>query len=155
MQVDPWVGKIPWRSAWKPTPVFLPGAFHGQRSLVGYNPWTCKKLDMAEHTCSNNSKNWTVLGYRATVTKYHKPRFLKWQQFIFSLDVRSPKLRCWLRHAPEGRRRFLSPNFWYLLAPVGVLAWSLCTLISASVISRSSSLRVCSDCALFLNIQSY
>ena len=35
---DPWVGKIPWRRAWQPTPVFLPGEFHGQRSLVGYSP---------------------------------------------------------------------------------------------------------------------
>ena len=32
---DPWVGKTPWRRAWPPTPVFLPGEFHGQRSLVG------------------------------------------------------------------------------------------------------------------------
>ena len=30
------------------TPVFLPGKFHGQRSLVGYSPWGCKKLDMTE-----------------------------------------------------------------------------------------------------------
>ena len=30
---DPWVGKIPWRRAWQPTPVFLSGEFHGQRSL--------------------------------------------------------------------------------------------------------------------------
>ena len=32
---DPWVGKIPWRRAWQPTPVFLPRESHGQRSLVG------------------------------------------------------------------------------------------------------------------------
>ena len=36
---DPWVGKIPWRRKWQPTPVFLPGKFHGWRSLVGYSPW--------------------------------------------------------------------------------------------------------------------
>ena len=36
---DLWVGKIPWRRAWQPTPVFLPGEPHGQRSLVGYSPW--------------------------------------------------------------------------------------------------------------------
>ena len=36
---DPWVGKIPWRKKWQPTPVFLPGKSHGQRSLVGYGPW--------------------------------------------------------------------------------------------------------------------
>ena len=34
---DPWVGKIPWRRAWQPTLVFLPGESHGQRSLVGYS----------------------------------------------------------------------------------------------------------------------
>ena len=36
---DPWVRKIPWRRKWPPTPVFLPGEFHGQRSLAGYSPW--------------------------------------------------------------------------------------------------------------------
>ena len=36
---DPWVGKIPWGRAWQPTPVFLPGESHGQRSLMGYG-WT-------------------------------------------------------------------------------------------------------------------
>ena len=39
---DPCVGKIPWRRARQPTPVFLPGESHGQRSLVGYSPWGCK-----------------------------------------------------------------------------------------------------------------
>ena len=38
----PGVKKIPWRQAWQPTPVFLPGKSHGQRSLAGYNPWVCK-----------------------------------------------------------------------------------------------------------------
>ena len=36
---DPWVRKIPWRRKWQPTPVFLPGESHGQRSLAGYSPW--------------------------------------------------------------------------------------------------------------------
>ena len=36
---DFWVGKIPWRRKWQPTPVFLPGESHGQRSLAGYSPW--------------------------------------------------------------------------------------------------------------------
>ena len=42
---DPWVGKIPWRRAWQPTAVFLPGEFHGQRSLGGYRPWSLKESD--------------------------------------------------------------------------------------------------------------
>ena len=36
---DPWVRKIPWRRKWQPTPAFVPGDSHGQRSLVGQNPW--------------------------------------------------------------------------------------------------------------------
>ena len=44
------MGKIPWRRKWQPTPVFLPGKSHGQRSLVDYSPWGHKELDTAEHT---------------------------------------------------------------------------------------------------------
>ena len=39
---NPWFGKIPWRRQWQPTPVFLPGESHGQRSLVGYSPYGCE-----------------------------------------------------------------------------------------------------------------
>ena len=45
---DPRVGKIPWRREWQPTPVFLPGEFHGQRSLAGYIQWGPKELDTTE-----------------------------------------------------------------------------------------------------------
>ena len=45
---DPWVGKIRWRRKRQPTPVFLPGESHGQRSLVGCSPWACKELDRTE-----------------------------------------------------------------------------------------------------------
>jgi len=43
-------GKIPWRRARQPTPVFLPGESHGQRSLAGYSPWGCKESDRTEVT---------------------------------------------------------------------------------------------------------
>ena len=39
-----WVGKIPWRRKWKPTPAFLPGKSHGQRSLAGYGPRGSKRV---------------------------------------------------------------------------------------------------------------
>ena len=45
---DLWVGKIPWRRKWQPTPVFLPGESHGGRSLVGYSPWGRKESDTTE-----------------------------------------------------------------------------------------------------------
>ena len=45
---DPWVGKIPWRRAWQPTPVFLPGESHGQRNLVNYSPWVHEELETTD-----------------------------------------------------------------------------------------------------------
>ena len=45
---NPWVGKIPWRRKWQPTLVLLPGKFHGQKSLVGSNPWGRKESDPTE-----------------------------------------------------------------------------------------------------------
>ena len=53
LQVQPWVGKISWRRAWQPTPVFLPGESHGQRNLAGYSPWGRRQSDMTSNfTCS-------------------------------------------------------------------------------------------------------
>ena len=46
--IDPQARKILWRRAWQPTPVFLPGESHGQKSLVDYNPWGHKELDTTE-----------------------------------------------------------------------------------------------------------
>ena len=45
---DPWVRKISWKRKWKPTPTFLPGKSHEQRSLAGYSPWSCKESDLTE-----------------------------------------------------------------------------------------------------------
>ena len=41
---DTWIGKIPWKRKWQPTPVFLPGKSHGQRSLEGYSPQGHKSI---------------------------------------------------------------------------------------------------------------
>ena len=48
LSFDSWVRKIPWRREWQPTLVFLPGEFHGQRSLAGYSPWGHKESDMTK-----------------------------------------------------------------------------------------------------------
>ena len=66
---NPWVGKIPWRRAWQPTPVSLLGESHRQRSLVGYCPW-----------CHRVRPNWNDLASRHTLilnvsaTNWHLPR---------------------------------------------------------------------------------
>ena len=41
---DPWIGKILWSRKWQITAVFLPGKSHGQRNLMGYIPWCCKRV---------------------------------------------------------------------------------------------------------------
>ena len=47
-ELEPWIGKIPWRRKWQPTPIFLLRTLHGQRNLVGYSPCGCKELDTTE-----------------------------------------------------------------------------------------------------------
>ena len=47
---NPWAGKFPWSMKWQPISVFLPGKFHGEKSLMGYSPWGCKESDMTVHS---------------------------------------------------------------------------------------------------------
>ena len=62
-----WVGKIPWRRKWQPTPVLLPGKSYGRRSLVGYSPWGCKKLDTTEwlhfHFSFHSQRDWQCMDW--------------------------------------------------------------------------------------------
>ena len=65
-RLDPWVGKIPWRRAWQPTPLFLLGKSYGPRSLASHSPWGHKESDTTEqlstfcHKQSWPSKRFTV-----------------------------------------------------------------------------------------------
>ena len=52
--IYPWVRNIPWRREWQPSPIFLPGEFHGQRSLAGYSTWGYKESDMTEQLTQTN-----------------------------------------------------------------------------------------------------
>ena len=67
---DPWIGKIPWRRKWQPSPVFLPEESHGQKSLEGYSPWGCKELDMTEVT----ERTHTHTGFLGSKTLRFKTR---------------------------------------------------------------------------------
>ena len=46
LRFDPWVGKVPWRREWQPTPVFWPGKSHGQRRLGSYIPWGHRRVGL-------------------------------------------------------------------------------------------------------------
>ena len=54
---ETWVGKIPWRRKWQPTPVLLSGESHGQRSLVGYSLWDHRESDTAERLSTHSNRN--------------------------------------------------------------------------------------------------
>ena len=57
----PGSGIFSWRRKWQPTPVLLPGKFHGQRSLVGYSPRDYKESDMTEQLHKKNkNKNYLI-----------------------------------------------------------------------------------------------
>ena len=60
---DPWVGKSPCRRAWQPTPVFLPGESHGQRSLAGCSPWGRKESD----TTKQQLRRSCLIGYTLVI----------------------------------------------------------------------------------------
>jgi len=66
---DPWFNKIPWRRKWQPTSVFLPGKFHGWRSLVSYSPWGQRELDITERL-SNNILNPFPFDIEDKVTRF-------------------------------------------------------------------------------------
>ena len=56
---NPRVGKIPWRRKWQPAPVFLPGKFHGQRSLAGYSSRNHRvRYDWATNTWCDGARVW-------------------------------------------------------------------------------------------------
>ena len=59
---DPWVRKIPWRRTWQPTPIFLPGKSHGQRSLAGPSPWGRKESDTTEAVWRAHARKTTEEG---------------------------------------------------------------------------------------------
>ena len=82
---NPWVGKIPWRRAWQPTPVFLPGESHGWRSLGGLQSMGLQRVrhDLSDlaHTAwytfsySFNFNLFMSLDLKYVSYKYHIARF--------------------------------------------------------------------------------
>ena len=62
----PGSGRFPWRRGWQPTPIFLPGESHGQRSLMGYSPWGCglqsMGLQRVRHDFATNNTHLPQMG---------------------------------------------------------------------------------------------
>ena len=73
---DPWVGKIPLRRKRQPTPAFLPGKSHGQKSPAGYSPWDSKESDETEHIYTQQVRR--TLG---SLPKALSPQQQNWESF--------------------------------------------------------------------------
>ena len=131
-EFDPWVRKIPWRRAWQPTPVFLPGESHGQSSLLRYSPQGCRvrhNWSNLAHMHTSTSKAFLFLlvarisksGIREVSDGLHSQESMTHVITAFSQALRDsdrilsfnknpftrmciwkPSLRCWLILVKEG-----------------------------------------------------
>ena len=104
--IAPQVGKIPWKRKWQSTPVFLPGASHGQRSLVGCSPWGYEELDTTKvrQTCSRHS---VIYNFFCSTL---------WDSFIFYMSRETLLLSVvyrlrWVTH----HSWFIHPIHWFQL----------------------------------------
>ena len=70
-ELDSWVGKIPWRRKWQPTPIFLPGEFHAQRSLAGYNPWGRQSRTWLSNWAHRHAKYMLEKGKHLSLVRLH------------------------------------------------------------------------------------
>ena len=95
LRFDPWVGKIHQRRKWQHTPAFLPGKFHEQRSLEGYNPWGHRELDLTEHSMALYQS--FILGpqqirlHSIYASIIHQKYSKLWSLQRLNLDPRSPE----------------------------------------------------------------
>ena len=84
----PWVGKVSWRRSWQPTPVFLPGEAHGQRSPMGYSPQCSKESDVTE--VNSTHSGYGNMSYQASSQQscnvYQTTLPMKWKQFPKKMD---------------------------------------------------------------------
>ena len=89
---DPWVRKIPWRRSWQPTPVFVPGESHGQRSLAGSpsSPSGCKESDTTEATL-HGFMDCSLPG--SSVHGVLQARILKWVAISFCRGSSNPGIK--------------------------------------------------------------
>ena len=96
---DPWVGKMPWRRKWQPTPVILPGKSQEQRSLAGYSPWGRKEWDTTLRLNNNENPSSNYLWLK----KRHGSRWIYtgfWiYTFIWGRYERRDNMSLWRSHS--------------------------------------------------------
>ena len=105
---EAWAGKIPWRWEWLPTPVFLPGESHRQRSLTGYSPWACKESDTTEYlTPTANFSGWlrSVCRFSFSAPRSFFPELDSWAGVLYSFCLEWTS-SSWTTYSPAGNLPF-------------------------------------------------
>ena len=115
---DPEVAKNPWSRKWQPTPIFLLGKFHGQRSLTGYSPWGCKESDTTEPSTTTTTETG-----RFQISKYRgKNKVQRWVSGVWNVYYTSEKR--WTSRSKVQDRSGLrvpiwtSSTYWWHLNPL-------------------------------------
>ena len=124
-EFDPWVRKIPRRRKWPPTPVFLLGEFHGQRSLMGYSPWGLKRV---RHDWMTNTH-----AYTHTHTHTHTYSFSDFSCRILSVVLYVDP--CWLF--------YISVQFQFSCVWLFATPWTAARQASLSITNSRSWLKPC------------
>ena len=127
---ETWVGKIPWRRARQPTPVFLPGESHGQRSLAGYSPWDRKELDTTERlsTAQRANKRQTPFRLPFLIIVLRK---CSWVCVFFTGDYRTSLVAQMVKRLPTMRETGVQSLGWEdllekeMATHSSILAWRI------------------------------
>ena len=132
--VHPWVRKMPWRRAQRSTPVFLPGKFHGQKSLSGFSPVGRKELGMTEVTLTRAPHSWPFLCFIPFLT------FLLASCLLLLFPHHSQQLCIFLNASSLPLPISPKPmgEVWYLSQPFSFCA---CTLPHPTLFSVCTSLK--------------
>ena len=138
---NPWDGKISWKRKWQPTPVFLPGKSHGQRSMVDYSPWCHKESDTTERLhfqffFTSSTLIIHMLVYLMSQRSLRLPTFLS---IVFSLFCSSAEISAVLSsrsliHSPASVILLLIPSNVFFFFPLQLLSCSCLFVCSLALL---------------------
>ena len=154
---ETWVGKIPWRRARQPTPVFLPGESHGQRSLAGYSPWDRKELDTTERlsTAQRANKRQTPFRLPFLIIVLRK---CSWVCVFFTGDYRTSLVAQMVKRLPTMRETGVQSLGWEdllekeMATHSSILAWRIPWTEEPGRLQSMGSQRVQHDWATSLSL---
>ena len=137
LRCDPWVRKIPWRGKWQPTPIFLPGKSHGQRSLAGYSPWGCKRAghDLETNTQTHTSHYTFVQTPRMYIT--NREHHGLWVTMMCQCGVIFGTNVLCLEQGVCGKSRYLLLRFFFFC--LFVFLWTLTALKELSLFRKNAA----------------